>query len=381
MTRLIKRLKSIKSHVGTRNKSILEIAWQTTPYFLFTNGVSFYPKVIFLSINSICNFKCKMCDVGQRNISSYFYKNLVTDGYSELSVELLKDFFSEVSDFKPLISITSTEPLLHKDIVKICHAAIESGLETQLTTNGYLLEEYADAFVDIGLHRLTVSLDGPPQIHNEIRGVKDSFERAKNGLKKIDELKRKRKLRFPELYIISVISNLNYFALVDTINEFNDINIEKNIFSHITFVTPEIAEMHNSKFSDKYPITPSSLNENIVLESVELEVLSEQIKILKRNFPNKCLFSPVTNEKDLKIYYRMPMNFLYSHRCFIPWITAQIIATGDVIVLTRCFNVSFGNIYNESFKQIWNNESFQSFRRDLRRNRSFPACSRCRGVL
>ncbi len=49
--------------------------------------------------------------------------------------------------------------------------------------------------------------------------------------------------------------------------------------------------------------------------------------------------------------------------------------------MTRCFQVSFGNIYEQSFKEIWNGPRYQEFRKNLITHGSYPACSRCCGIL
>ena len=72
-------------------------------------GYSFPPSTIFLSVNSQCNLTCKMCDVGQKQTGTQFYRNLKTG--TELSLTRLKSLVDEVKSFSPLIAVTSTEPL------------------------------------------------------------------------------------------------------------------------------------------------------------------------------------------------------------------------------------------------------------------------------
>ena len=36
-----------------------------------------FPECVSISVNSVCNLKCVMCDVGQRNRDSNFYKAMI----------------------------------------------------------------------------------------------------------------------------------------------------------------------------------------------------------------------------------------------------------------------------------------------------------------
>src|SRR5437867_13027060 len=98
-----------------------------------------------------------------------------------LSLERLKTLVDEVKDFKPMIAATSTEPLLYKDLIPLCDYVVSNGLQMLVTTAGLQLEKYAEELVRVGVQQLWVSIDGPPEIHNDIRGGKRSLEESVRG--------------------------------------------------------------------------------------------------------------------------------------------------------------------------------------------------------
>ncbi|HZW55748.1 MAG TPA: PTO1314 family radical SAM protein [Nitrososphaerales archaeon] len=73
------------------------------------------------------------------------------------------------------------EPLLRRDLPQILAESHER-FYTSLVTNGWLLKE---RIREIGEHLeyLFVSLDGIGSLHDELRGIKGSFDRATNGIK------------------------------------------------------------------------------------------------------------------------------------------------------------------------------------------------------
>jgi len=319
-----------------------------------------------------------MCDVGQRQIGSQFYKNLNTG--TELSLERLKGLIDEVKSFLPLIAVISTEPLLYKDLIEFSKYVVSAGLELQITTNGFLLEKSALDLVKLGLQRLYISIDGPPAIHNSIRGVDRSYEKAYTGIQAVNEIKRKMNKIYPKIYINYSISDSNYHCLEEFMKTIEDLEIDSVTFSHLNYITKSMAKEHNQQFGHICKATPSSISK-IDPKKVDPAILAKQIEIVKTKYLNKSFFSPNLNQQEIRIFYHQPEIFVTRNRCFVPWQVAQIIANGDLIPMTRCFNIILGNIYEQSFKEIWNGEKYRNLRKTLRKYKAFPACSRCCGIF
>ena len=88
--------------------------------------------------------------------------------------------------------MTSTEPLLAPELFDFARQAKQAGMAFQVTTNGLLLPDRAEEVVDSGVDSLWVSLDGPPELHNRIRGHGESYQRAVEGLRAVERLARQR---------------------------------------------------------------------------------------------------------------------------------------------------------------------------------------------
>jgi MoaA/NifB/PqqE/SkfB family radical SAM enzyme len=333
-------------------------------------GLSPFPRHIFVGVNSTCNFRCKMCDFGQRETDKTFYKMLKAGG-GELSMETLTNLVNDVKGFKPIILITTTEPLLFGNLEPFCALLKRNGLKLSITTNGYLLEKNAEMLSSYA-NAICVSLDGPGNIHNEIRGVKDAFERAGAGIEKV------RECGGPKIDINYTISDANYWALEEFYNEVKDWHVRRVTFSHLNYVTPEIAREHNDRHSELGEITSSSLS-SVELEKIDIDVLHRQIANLRRR-PD-VWFVPDIDGAKLSDYYRKPSIFITKPICLVPWRVGQIMANGNVVVMTRCFAKPFGNINEQKFTDIWKNEKFRNFRRALSKFGAVKACSRCCGIL
>jgi pyruvate-formate lyase-activating enzyme len=84
-----------------------------------------------------------------------------------------------------VVSFSGGEPFLYSGLREALRHAKSLGLRTTVTTNGYFLQprrlESLHDLVDV----LAVSLDGPPELHNRLRGSPKAFDRLCAGLKNL----------------------------------------------------------------------------------------------------------------------------------------------------------------------------------------------------
>jgi MoaA/NifB/PqqE/SkfB family radical SAM enzyme len=86
-----------------------------------------------------------------------------------------------------VVSVSGGEPLMYAGLNEVLTYAKRLGLWTTVTTNGFFSgQEQSARFREI-VDVLAISLDGPPEIHNQIRGSAQAFERLQAGLKHVRE--------------------------------------------------------------------------------------------------------------------------------------------------------------------------------------------------
>lgn len=351
------------------------------PYNILDGRYSLNPISIGISVNSVCNLKCVMCDVGQKNTGSQFYEKL--SDKNDLGLDVIKNLIMDVKGFKPVININSTEPLLYKELPEVIEIIKKCGLKCTITTNGYLLEKHAEYLVELGLDNLAVSIDGPEKVHDRIRGVKGAFKRAINGIKKVNEIKDVECTPYPRILINSTISQYNVGSpLLELANIAYDLNVDHLQFGHLNFITDEMARGHNKRYSDFCKINSSSVS-SIELNKIDINELIESTKLLKNKYQSSfCSFYPELYEDEINTYYKNPEKFIKNDKCFKPWLNAQILSNGAVVPGARCaFNIEMGNLNDEKFREIWNGYKYKQFRAKLKKVGATSACTRCCGIF
>ena len=342
----------------------------------FTTNYLFSPEWVVLGVNNVCNLHCKMCDVGTNNKETNFAQNLVGTHPLNMPLELIKKIIDQVSIHYPKTKIgyAFTEPLVYPFLEESLQYASKKKIKTSITTNALTLKQKAKTLVNGGLDQLFISLDGPQDIHNAIRGHQKSFQKAIEGIEEILRLNPKQKIA-----VFCVITEWNIGYLKEFTTFFKDYPLTHLGFMHTNFTPQEIADVHNTKWYNSYPATASNIDE-INIDNYNLELLWNEIQEIKNEKTSfKVIFSPEISSKDKLIeFYHNPEKII-GKRCNDVFSNIMIKSDGSVIPSHgRCYNLNLGNIYDNSLEEIWKGHILKKFRKDLTNNGGLlPACSRC----
>jgi len=342
------------------------------------------PRAISITINNTCNLKCLMCDIGQKRDDLAFSKTL--NRPDDMTVEQFRNLINSVRSFKPTIYINATEPLLYPNLIECLEYAIAHSLKCSITTNGLLLEKFVPELIRIKLPEIWVSMDGPAIVHDNIRGVIGSFNKAYGGIAKLIEERKKPGVNHPIIGVSYCISNHNFEYLVETAQTFKLAGVDRMVFSHLNFINDDMANTHNGLYVEMLTedsvidyfdsVLPSSISA-CDADKVNTDILFEQITEIKEgNFGN---FLPnLTTREQLETYYHHPKEFVLSDRCRVAWLNPRILSNGDVIVAARCaFSPIMGNINEKPLLEIWNDKPYKEFRKRINIIGATPACARC----
>lgn len=362
---------------------ILGFAKRYVNYTLSSSGESLAPLRIFINLNNRCNARCRQCDVGLQNEKSMFFQTMIQNGSNELAIEKLEEIFSELSGDKPLIAFNGVEPTLYKELIRAVRSAKGHGMPVQITTNGILLPKIAGELFDAGLDDLWVSLDGPPNLHDEIRGVPGGFEKAMEGLRAIQKLKRDNETKRPSLNVVTTIFHANQSSIYDLMKLLakSGVELDEVMIQHLQYVTQPLAKTHNSKFAE-YPVTAISTEESDPA-LVDLEKLHEEIQRVEAGgFGLNIRWKPyLASMGELEDYYRRPEKFVGTSQCRVFWTEIQLLADGSLTGSQRCFPLNLGNVNEAPFGELWNSDEMKKWRRLLRKEGALPACTRCCSIL
>ncbi|OGL43404.1 MAG: hypothetical protein A2042_07440 [Candidatus Schekmanbacteria bacterium GWA2_38_11] len=259
------------------------------------------PYVLNLEPNNTCNLKCPLCWVPNP---------IKPKGY--MSFENFKKVIDEIGDYLYLLNLYNLgEPLLHKDIYRMIEYANKKKIFTSISSNFLIFnEEDADKMIASGLDYLRISLDGTSQETYQQYRVGGNYNKVIENIELLVSKKKKIKSKIPF------------------------IDWQFLIFKH-----------NEHEISNVKPLAEKLGVDGVLISSAhayghEKEWLSE----------------------ERGEYYANPENI--DSFCFL-W--NQVLINYDGEVAPCCSHIAqiapeFGNIFRQSFKEIWNNEKFKSAR-------------------
>jgi len=198
--------------------------------------VSMNPHVVEFRLTENCNSRCIMCNA---------WKNR---SVNELSAEEVKDALNQLRGVGiDTVIFLGGEPLLRPDIGEIIKEASLLKFRTiMLVTNGLLLEERAEELLKNGITNLSISVDGFGYSNETIRGIKGGFEKAVNGIQKVQKLKADTNSNV----VVSILTNLLMKQNVDTIPELVEVSRDLGIYWSFNLLDSNLDIFKGIPFSD-----------------------------------------------------------------------------------------------------------------------------------
>ena len=289
------------------------------------------PMSISFEPTTSCNLRCPECPSGLRE-------------FTRPTGMLKQDFFKQTiddiyKDILYLIFYFQGEPYLNKNFLEMVKYASSKGIYTATSTNAhYLTDEVAKKTIESGLDRLIISIDGTTQeVYQQYRRG-GHLDKVIAGAKNVVKWKKELNSKTPFIFFQFLVVKPNEHQ----IEEIKKLGAEIGV-DEVRFKTAQVYDYEND---------PNNL------------------------IPENEKFSRYKKSKAGK---HEAKNKLANH-CWKLW-QANVI-TWDGMVVPCCFDKDashqLGDLKNQSFKEIWQNDNYKQFRKELMTSRkNIDICANC----
>ena len=182
-----------------------------------------------------CNLHCEFCYVGD-------LLNIEGEWRQELTLDALAQRL-------PRPGRVPGQPHRRRDLHAQGHHVRAGSLPRKgyacgyLTTNGTIItEERAEALADLAaagfLKHISVSIDGPGELHDVARGLKGTFERTCAGLRRLQEAARRKHAPL-RVSINTTVAHETLEALDQMVDVAEELGVDAIGLNHLMFSTPE----------------------------------------------------------------------------------------------------------------------------------------------
>jgi MoaA/NifB/PqqE/SkfB family radical SAM enzyme len=323
---------------ANRNKGFLMMYYHVLKSAI-QHKLGLVPRPYFVTffITQKCNLKCFFCDVWRTQ----------KQARPELSTQEIIDMFAKLKRID-VVRISGGEPFLRKDMTEVVNGIdrVTKPRIIHFTTNGTFPDRIRKAVEGMNnphkIH-IKVSIDAIGERHNEIRGVKGSYEKCMETIKEL--LKAREKSGFHV--------GVNQ-AIVNEADVQEYYNLKKMLGEHDVPVYPSIAhepgnalytneEFSNDSF-DLKPVgdfTPEALKEF----TDQLIADSKNISDFKERMIDRYHLKGLQNRLTKGLKKPFP-------RCVALTSHVRILPNGDIPV---CFynGKVVGNLHEQTFEDLW----------------------------
>jgi MoaA/NifB/PqqE/SkfB family radical SAM enzyme len=295
-----------------------------------------------------------MCDIWQRKDG----KELDIEDFTRHRESLLRLGVGQVV-------LTGGEPLLHREIKGLCSLLKECGVKITLLTTGLLLSQRASVVAE-GVDEIIISLDGPEEVHDQVRRVKGAYRLINEGVQMV----RAKNPRMP-VHGRSTVQKANHDLLRKTVDGAKTLSMDS-----ISFLAADVT----SHAFNRELVWPGERQNQIALTKQEIEALEQEAEALIRENADD-IRSGYIRESQSKLRrivrrFREQLGELapIAPMCNAPWVSAVMEVDGSV---RPCFfHRTIGSARKQTLEQVINGDEAREFRASLNIAEN-PICSRC----
>jgi len=287
-----------------------------------------YPIKLVIDPINICNMHCPLCPTGQgrkeRSKGKMVFKNF-------------KKIIDELGHYLYEIDLHNWgEPLMNEEIYAMIDYARKHKISVDLSTNlNFFNEGSAEYLVRSGLNHLIVSLDGASQTTYQKYRIGGNFEQVIENMKMIIQKREE----------------------LNTSTPF--ITWQFLVMRHNEYEIPKAKKIAEALGIDRFLLAP--LHSDMGREL--LESCETKIEKTKEWLPHNVKYSFYNLRNSRKR--------AQSRTCSFLWIQSVVNWNGSVSPCCAVYEekYDFGNMFETSFKEIWNNDKYRASRRMIRRKR------------
>ncbi len=326
--------------------------------------VESHPRCVFIEVTNHCNLLCETCP---RTFVSY----------EEAKTLSWENFLKIVEQFPKMdraVLHGIGEPLINKDLPRMIAHLKKRDVYVLFNTNATLLnQKWSRELIESGLDEMRCSIDGAdPRTYAHIRGA-PLLNKIVSNLTEFMQIQQEMGADTPRASIWMTGMRENVGELPDLLRlaakmGVPEVYLQRMVYYHEAEEAPGMLKDGHGLFSN--------FDEEVDQLVVECEALADELGIM---FKASGATNPRSSLEASKQSDSQPWK-----GCMRPWTTAYITANGNALpccispFATRDYeSLKLGNLFDQSFDEIWNNSNYQQWRKRLLSDAPHEACAGC----
>lgn len=334
-----------------------------------------FPQSVSLTITNRCNLACQMC--GQWSAEGYMRPRR-SQLPKELKLADWKRLIDELADHRiKNVMLRGGELFLYPSILPLLEYIRSKDIFASIDTNGTQLERFAADLVRIGNMHLTVSVDGPEEIHDAVRGVKGTFRKVREGLARLAEAEQKSGNPLSKS-ITFTISPFSYRGLGEMPEVARSLDISTICIVAYYYFPRAVGEKYEEELRRRFDSEGYSWRGFHHEQSgVDVDAFLTELRTYRAalggitDYP----YFPMS-EEEYRTWFTDAVTPVGSTACANVEKLIDIQPSGNANFCVDFPDYSIGNVRESTIEEIWNSPRADAFR-NYRRKQPLAVCHRC----
>jgi MoaA/NifB/PqqE/SkfB family radical SAM enzyme len=323
------------------------------------------PRVVFIEITNHCNLRCETCPrtyLDRESLKSLSYEEFVflADQFPEMQRVLLHGI---------------GEPLLNKQLPQMVRYLKDRNAEVLINSNGTLLTQaWQERIVESGLDEYHCSVDGATdETYARIRG-KELLPKVITGLQGLIQTKERLGSITPRVSIWCVATQENLAELPDLVRLAAQLGVPEVYLQRLVFFAQDPETQYGMAVDELAIFGKNHPEQEKII--AECEALSDQLSV--------SLNASGARDPRSSLAAARPVDYSPWQNCTRPWTTAYVTVNGNCLpccispFATNDYDsLIMGNLFQQSFDEIWNGQDYQQFRAKFLSQNPHQACAGC----
>jgi radical SAM protein with 4Fe4S-binding SPASM domain len=334
-----------------------------------TEQLKSMPQEISLPVGEQCNIRCIFCTDRDPKHSPIDYAII---GFEDFRRFVHKLPLSSAAD---ITLYGWGEPLVHGDYERMFDfiSANWKNARIKISSNGLLLDEkWARKFLAYGRAHINFSLNAATApTYRQLTGS-NQFDKVVSHIRELSLLRT----QYPDTKVTIALSLVAIRQVLPEISQFVNLAIELGA-DHV--VIQDLLLLNNKVQPEDTPLFNYQLANQAFQEAAQLarrngiSFLVEVAGFYDMYCPPIHSFSYNNDTTSL----RLDWSHLVGNECFDPWTQFMVSADGSVSTCCHTHSTIMGNIFRQSFDEIWNGEIYRYFRRTVNTTNPPSDCLQC----
>ena len=266
---------------------------------------------------------------------------MTVDNWKNLIKEL--EEYREKTCISPAITLWGGEPLVCDFFDEIVSLLKEKCFSVEIITNGVFIDKHKEV-IESCVDRVYVSVDGPSDIHNGIRGD-GVYEKVTKNIKSLNH---------SNIVVMSVVTKELKSRLSEFFAELDTLGIRELYLQDMIGLSSAEVSAYKTWMKEEFDITARYID----------------------SWENNSLFTEGDIETGRYSYEIVRKAHKDSGVCTSPFSHLHITWCGDVMYCTDFYDFSAGNVKEDALENIFLNEKSEKFRQEIEKGRC-ATCNHC----